>query len=81
MVSLAVLLAVYWIGVAGYLVIGRFTGQEVSFFDSIYMVAITIPTVGYREVVPETPPFEAWTILIVMFGVTAAAVEIGRAHV
>ena len=42
------------------------------------MVAITIPTVGYREVFAEKSiALEAWTIFIVVFGVSAAAVAIG----
>ncbi len=76
LISLEVLLAVYWIGVVGYVVIGRLVNEDVAFFDAVYMVAITIPTVGYREAVPRTPLFEAWTIVIVIFGVTAAAVAV-----
>jgi voltage-gated potassium channel len=76
-ISLGVLVAVYWIGVIGYVVIGRLTGEQVSFFQAFYMVAITIPTVGYRdELVPRTPLFEAWTIFVILFGVTAAAVAV-----
>lgn len=75
-IALGVLFAIYWIGAFGYMAIGRLVGPEVRFFDALYMVAITIPTVGYREVVPETFWFELWTIVIVVFGVSAAAIAV-----
>jgi len=68
-----VLLALYWIGVAGYLLIGR----DVSLLEAMYMVAITLTTTGYREVVDPTPVTVAWTMVILIFGVIAAMVAVG----
>ena len=46
--SLAVFVAVFIIGVAGFKIIG---GNEWSLLDSLYMTVITLSTVGYEEVV------------------------------
>jgi len=72
-ISIVVLLAVYWVGVAGYLLIG----QGVSRLDAMYMVAITLTTVGYREVLEPTPATVVWTMGILAFGFIAAMVFVG----
>ena len=71
--SIAVLLAVYWVGVAGYLIIE----PKTRFLDAMYMVVITLGKVGYREVVPVTPATMIWTILVILFGAAAAGAAIG----
>ncbi len=52
------------IGVTGYMVI-----EEWSFLDAIYMVVITLATVGYKEVHPMSPAGTIFTILLIVFGV------------
>ena len=41
-----------------------------SWLDSLYMVAISISTVGYGEVAPCTPAVRIWTILVLVFGIS-----------
>jgi len=74
LLSLAILATVYVIGVAGYLLIDRKTGL----LEAVYMVGITLSTVGYREVVdPTTTAVKIWTLLIIVFGVSSAAMALG----
>lgn len=48
-----------------------------GWLDSIYMVAITISTVGYSEVGPTPPSVRVWTILVIIFGISASAYTFG----
>lgn len=73
LVSLAVLGTVFWVGVAGYL----FLDDDLTLLDAIYMVAITLSTVGYREVTDRTPAIEIWTVLIITVGVVATMIALG----
>lgn len=52
------------IGVAGYMVIEGWT-----FLEALYMVVITLATVGYREVHPLSTAGTIFTILLIVFGV------------
>jgi voltage-gated potassium channel len=63
-ISLVLLTAIYWLGVLGYILIDR----NLSLLNAIYMVTITLSTVGYREVVTPTPANQAWTILLILVG-------------
>jgi len=76
-ISISVLLFIGATGVLGYVAIGKLTHEPVTFAKAAYMVAITITTIGYREVVPESSAFQAWTMVVVIFGVSAAAVAVG----
>ena len=40
-----------------------------SFLDAIYMVVITLSTVGFGEVHPLTEAQRIWTIVIISFGI------------
>lgn len=71
-IMLGVLLATYWIGVVGYMVLDR----DLTLLDAIYMVTITLSTVGYREVTKQTPATEAWTIVLIMFGTLTVAATV-----
>jgi voltage-gated potassium channel len=61
--ALALLLLITAIGVLGYMTI-----SAMSFFDAFYMTAITLSTVGYREVVPLTPAAQLFTIGLIFTG-------------
>jgi voltage-gated potassium channel len=54
-------------GTAGYVLI-----EGMSLLDAFYMSAITITTVGYREVKPLSQAGQLFTILLLFFGVGAA---------
>ena len=61
LILLAVALA--GIGVAGYMVI-----EGWSLLDALYMVVITLATVGFSEVHPLSPAGRTFTILLIIFG-------------
>jgi voltage-gated potassium channel len=42
-----------------------------SFLDALYQVVITLSTVGFKEVQPLSPAGRAFTIVIIVFGITA----------
>jgi len=71
-ISILVLLAVYWIGVAGYLAIGR----DVSLLEAMYITANALSTVGARELAGQTSATTIWTIFIIIFGVIAVMVAV-----
>jgi hypothetical protein len=62
--ALMVLVAVFLVGTAGYVVIER-----ASFGDAAYMTATTLSTVGFKEVFPLGTAGRIWTILIIAFGI------------
>lgn len=51
-------------GTVGYMIIERW-----SFLDSLYMVVITLATVGYREVHPLSSTGIVFTMLLIVFGI------------
>lgn len=57
--------------VAGYWLAGW------SLLDAVYMVVMTLSTVGYREAGPMTPWLQVFTILVIVFGVSTAFYIIG----
>lgn len=61
--ALGLLLLITCIGIAGYM-----TLSGMSFMDALYMTAITLSTVGYREVVPLTPAAQLFTIGLIFTG-------------
>jgi voltage-gated potassium channel len=73
MISVLVLLAVYCIGVTGYIVLE----PGIPMLDAMYMVLITLSTVGFRETVPMDTAGEIWTMVIILFGIAAVAASFG----
>jgi len=64
--AFAVFLAVLVLGTLGYMLIGGW-----SFFDGLYMTAITMGGVGYREIHPLTQAGQIWTMVVIFGGVGA----------
>jgi voltage-gated potassium channel len=72
----AYLLAVFVGGTVGYRVIER-----ADWWDAFYMTAITLTTVGYREVFPLSRAGQVFTVVLLVFGLgllLLVATEIGR---
>ena len=59
-------LLVTLIGTLGYRLI-----EGAGWFDSFYMVVMTITTVGFAEVFPLSDPGRVWTVLLVVSGLGA----------
>jgi len=77
--SAFLLATIFAIGTAGYMVI-----EGVGAWDAFYMTAITLTTVGYREVFPLSRGGEAFTVFILVAGlglILLVATSIGRAVV
>jgi voltage-gated potassium channel len=61
--AFGLLLLITAIGIFGYMTI-----SGMSFTDAFYMTAITLSTVGYREVVPLTPAAQLFTVGLIFSG-------------
>lgn len=61
--SLAVLFAVYVCGTIGFVVIEGDSGVTIA--DAAYMTAITLSTVGFKEVVPLSGAGRLWTVVVI----------------
>lgn len=68
--ALGILVVVTGVGSFGYWWLGD---GRWSFWDCIYMTAITITTVGYGEVLnlDDVPLSRTWTLLLLLFGISA----------
>lgn len=62
-ISLLLLIAVFTIGVGGYMIIEKW-----DFFDSLYMTVITMATVGYGETHPLSSHGRILTIFLILVG-------------
>src|SRR5690349_21847803 len=71
MVGVVALLSVMAAGVVGYVVLGW------GLFDALYMVVVTISTVGYGEIRPvDTTALRVHTMLLITLGVVASGYTI-----
>ena len=66
--ALVVLGALVAIGTTGY-----HTLEDMTVLDALYMAVTTLSTVGFSEVQPLSPPGRAFTIGLILFGVSAMA--------
>ncbi len=71
-VSSVLLLAVFALGILGYMHVEGWT-----FFDSLYQVIITLSTVGFQEVNPMTAEGRVLTMVLIVGGVGGFAYLIG----
>ena len=65
--GIALLGAVLVVGTVGFVLI-----EDVSSFDALYMVAITVSTVGFGYEFPLSRLGEMWTLLIIVMGIGVA---------
>ncbi len=74
--TLAILsvLTVFLVGSVGYMIIE--VEHHPSFLDAAYMTVITLSTVGYGEVWPQSPPGKLWTIGVITFGIATVSVAV-----
>jgi voltage-gated potassium channel len=70
-IGAVVLGVVFGVAVAGYRIAGR------TWLDAVYMVVITISTVGYGETSTLSPGQQVLTIGVIVFGISAAVFTLG----
>jgi len=72
-IGLVTLAAIFVAAVAGYFLAGW------SLLDAVYMVVVTLSTVGYKEVhdLAPSPALKAFTVLVIVFGVSTALYTVG----
>jgi len=70
--SFTLFFTVFFIGVVGYKIIG---GEDWTFFDCLYMTAITVSTVGYGEVIDlsANPVARGFTIVFILLSLGTIA--------
>ncbi len=71
-ISLYLLIIVSFLGITYYHI-----GERMSLSDAIFMIAITLSTVGYGEVQPLSPVGRIVTVFIIIFGITIAGYTAG----
>lgn len=71
-VALVIVGIIFFIGTTGYVYIEKW-----SVFDSLYMTAITLTSVGYQEVHPLSRSGRAFTIFLVICGYGMLAIMVG----
>lgn len=72
LLSLTLFFTVFFIGVLGYKIVG---GEDWTFFDCLYMTAITVSTVGYEEVIDlsANPAARTFTIVFILLSLGTIA--------
>ncbi|MEO8601356.1 MAG: potassium channel protein [bacterium] len=61
--ALGLLILITCVGVVGYMIV-----SDMSFVDALYLTAITLSTVGSREVAPLTPGAQLFTVGLIFIG-------------
>jgi len=70
--SVIVLIGVFVAGTFGFLLIE--SEQDVSVLDAAFMTAITLSTVGYKEVWTLSDPGRLWSLAVITVGITTVSV-------
>lgn len=70
--ALLAVVAVFLVGTAGFMFFER--ELEPSLGDAAYMTAITLSTVGYTEVWELSPAGRAWTVIVIVLGITTVSI-------
>lgn len=65
--ALTVLSAVTGIGIIGFMLI-----EKLPFWDAAYLTVVTIATIGYGDIVPQTAGGRIFTVLLIIIGVGTA---------
>lgn len=73
-VWMIILIAIMIFGIVGYMMVAGY-----NFFDALYMVVITITTIGYHEVRPLTPAGKAFNIVLIVTSFSTFTYVIARA--
>lgn len=73
-VGLMVLGVIFVVAVFGFWLLGE---DDTTMLDAVYMVVITLSTVGYKEIYAPTATQQLFTILVIVFGVSAALYIVG----
>ncbi|MEI8087277.1 MAG: potassium channel protein [Paludibacter sp.] len=73
LVPLLILLSILIIGFWGFIII-----EDISPLQSLYMLVITLATIGYGDVVPVTDVGKVFTICIIISSFTAGIYSIGK---
>lgn len=73
LIGAAVLALVMIVGVIGF----YYLGEDRDLLDAIYMVVITLSTVGFGERSELSPIEKAWTILVIAIGISTFAYILG----
>jgi voltage-gated potassium channel len=73
LISLAVLIAICVVSAIGYFIIE----PDHGILTAIYMMAITVSTVGYSELYGTSPTVEIWNMISILFGVSTMLVVVG----
>ena len=69
------LVVIVVVAVCGYRLLDRHSDR--GWLDDLYMVVITISTVGYGERSSFDPARQVWTIIVILFGLTASGYTAG----
>jgi len=72
LLSVLILIAVFFVGAAGYMVIEADKG--IAPFDAAYMTAITLSTVGFHDQWELSRTAQWWTMGVITFGIAAVSV-------
>ncbi len=71
--SIVLLLLILIIGTLGYMFL-----EDISFWNGLYLTAITITTVGYGDLVPLHPGGKVFTVLLIFAGVSYVMYVFGK---
>ncbi|MDP7349034.1 MAG: NAD-binding protein, partial [Phycisphaeraceae bacterium] len=78
-ISAMVLLGLMVVGATGFYIIGVASGKDRGVFDSIYLTAVVLSTVGaWHRPMELNSAEEIWIVLLIVFGIGTAAFAISN---